>query len=107
MTGLPLICGLEPDTLDPDVNYTTQWIVPGGQIINSTEGQFIFTESMVSIYSRALPGTILIVTKMSYQDAGMYICEGRSTAPGASTQWASASIELRLNGEFSSKQSYC
>lgn len=37
MTGLPLICGLKPDTLDPDVNYTTQWIVPGGQIINSTE----------------------------------------------------------------------
>ena len=64
MTGLPLICGLKPDTLDPDVNYTTQWIAPGGQIINSTEGQFIFTESMVSIYSRALPGTILIVTNL-------------------------------------------
>ncbi len=46
---------------------------------------------------RQLPGTILVVTEISYQDAGTYTCEGRSTAPGASTQWASASIELQLN----------
>ena len=30
MPSLFLVCGLEPDTLEPNINYITQWIVPGG-----------------------------------------------------------------------------
>ena len=96
MPGLPLICGLEPDTL---VNYTTRWLLPRGEIISSNEGRFVFTESNVSIDNRPLPGTVLVITHMSYQDTGTYTCQGISTAPGASTQWASASFELQLNCE--------
>ena len=97
MPGVPLICGLNPDTLEPNVNYTTRWIVPGGEIITSTQGRFVFSESRVSLSTGLLPGTILVVTGLSYQDAGTYTCEGRSTAPGASLLWASASFELQLN----------
>ena len=107
LPGLPLSCGLEPDTLEPNVNYTTRWIVPGGQIINSTEERFLFSESMVSIDGRQLPGTILVVINIFYQDAGTYICEGRSTAPGASIQWASANIEVQLNCESVPKIPIC
>ena len=102
MPSLFLVCGLEPDTLEPNINYITQWIVPGGQIISSSdhniiEGRFSFTEEIYTINSREQPSTILLVANIFYQDAGIYICEGKSTAPGASTQRASASIEVQLN----------
>ena len=96
-TAIPLICGLEPETPTPGLNYTTRWILPGGEIVNSSRGCYSFSEIDVSISGKDLSGTILIVTESSYQDAGMYTCEGRSTDPGASAQWAAASIELQLN----------
>ena len=96
--GIPLVCGLNPDTLEPNVNYTTRWILPDGTTITSSQGRFVFSESRVSLSSGEVgPGTILVVTSLSYQDAGNYTCEGRSTAPGASPLWASASFELQLN----------
>ncbi len=105
LSGLPLICGLMPDTLEPNVNYTTRWIVPAGETITSTQGRFVFTESRLSLNSIGeVPGTILVVTQLSYQDAGNYTCEGRSTAPGASTLWASATFELQLNCELNTNQ---
>ena len=101
MPNVQFTCGLEPDTLQANVDYTTRWILPGGEIVNSTRGRFTFIEGLVTVdSSRIVPGTTLILSQMSYQDAGMYTCEGRSTAPGASTNWASASFELQLNCEF-------
>ena len=97
MPGIPLICGLTPDTLEPNINYTTRWILPNGTTIISDRGRFIFSENRVSLSTGPLPGTILVVTSLSYQDAGNYTCEARSTAPGASSLWASASFELQLN----------
>ena len=100
MPSIPLVCGLNPDTLEPNVDYTTRWILPDGQIVTSNQGRFVFMEGRVSVNNEPLPGTILVVTGLSYQDAGTYTCEGRSTAPGASTVWASASFELQLNCKF-------
>ena len=100
MPGIPLACGLNPDTLQADVNYTTRWILPNGQTITSTQGRFVFSESRVTLNNVPLPGTILVVTGLSFQDAGNYTCEGRSTAPGASPLWASGSFELQLNCEL-------
>ena len=102
MPRVPLVCGLKPETLAPRVNYTTRWILPGGrEIVNASRGRFVFSESQVSINNREVPGTVLIVRQLSYQDAGTYTCEGRSTASGVSTtQWATASFELQLNCEF-------
>ena len=100
-----LVCGLEPDTLTPGINYTTRWILPGGEIVNSTRTtidskRYVFSESFFLINGKFVPGTSLIVFPLSYQDAGMYTCEGRSTAPGASAQWATTSFELQLNCEL-------
>ena len=99
MAGLVLTCGLELETLTPSVNYTTRWIVPGGETIDqsTSSGRFVVFDSPVPINGRTLPGTFLAVFHLSYQDAGTYTCEGRSTAPGASPLWASASFELQLN----------
>ena len=106
--GIPLICVLNPYTLEPNVNYTTRWIVPDGTTITSDQGRFILSENRlsVSVSTGPLPSTILVVTSLSYQDAGNYTCEGRSTAPGASPLWASASFELQLNCKSNSNQYY-
>ena len=62
--------------------------------------RYVFSENLFPINGKLVPGTSLIVFPLSYQDAGMYTCEGRSTAPGASAQWATTSFELRLNCEL-------
>ncbi len=100
MSGLPLVCGLEPETLTPNIDYTTRWILPEGDMVSSSRGRFVLSESHASIDGKIVPSTVLIVTQLSYRDSGTYTCESRSTAPGASTQWASASFELQLNCEF-------
>ena len=100
MPGIPLVCGLNPDTLEPNINYTTRWILPNGQTITSSQGRFVFSESRVALNIGPLPGTVLVVTELSFQDAGNYTCEARSTAPEASPLWVSASFELQLNCEL-------
>ena len=99
MAGLILTCGLQPETLTPNVNYAIRWILPRGEIVNSTasSGRFVVSETHVPINGSILPGTFLAIFQLSYQDAGTYTCEGRSTASGASPLWASASFELQLN----------
>ena len=99
-SGLFFICGLEPETLSPGINYTTRWRLPGERIVNSTLGRFVLSETRLMINNRDLPGTLLVVTRLSYEDAGTYACEGRNNASGVSaTQWATASFELQLNGK--------
>ena len=101
MPALTLTCGLELETIIPGVNYTTQWILPGGETINSTRGRFdVIEDHMVINDTLILSGTNLTVTQLSYQDAGTYTCEGRGIDQGASAKWATASIELQLNREF-------
>ena len=98
MAGLFLTCGLERETLTPNVNYATRWILPRGETIDSmSSGRFVVSESPVPVNGSTLPGTFLAVLQLSYRDAGTYTCEGRSTTSGASTLWASASFELQLN----------
>ena len=38
----------------------------------------------MSLIIGPLPGTILVVTSLSYQDAGNYTCEARTTVPAGS-----------------------
>lgn len=65
--------------------------------MTSSRGRFVLNEGSVTVdLSREVPGTILAVTQLSYQDAGMYICEGRSTDSDETSPWASATIELQL-----------
>lgn len=100
LPAITLACGLEPLSLVPQENYTTQWITPGGEIFNSTRDRFFLSEAESRFFaSRMLPitpATILIVTQLTYQDAGVYTCEGRNNASDDTSPWASATTELQL-----------
>lgn len=100
-----LLCGIKPSSLVSPDNYTTRWITPNGEIINADvplTDRFVFIEDNVPVNdatgtSRTVPGTVLLVKQLSYLDDGtVYTCEGRSTAFGDSSPWASATIELQL-----------
>ena len=43
--------------------------------------------------------TLLRMAKLSYQDAGNYTCEVKSSSAPAQSPWLSASVELQLEGE--------
>ena len=45
-----------------------------------------------------MEATVLFMEMISYQDAGNYTCEVRSSSPTQSP-WFSASVELQLEGE--------
>ena len=98
--GIPLVCGLEPTSLVPQENYTTRWITPGGEIVNSSRDRFFLSEVNSRFFAArnhsSTPATIFIVTQVTYQDAGVYICEGRNNASGDTSPWASATTELQL-----------
>ena len=99
--GVPLVCGLAPSSLVPQENYTTQWITPGGENVNSStsgRGRFFINEvdSLFFGTEMAIPATILIITQVTYQDAGTYTCEGRNNASGDTSLWASATTKLLL-----------
>ena len=98
-SGIPLVCGLEPTSLVPQVNYTTRWITPAGETVNSTRDRFILSEveSRFFVERNSTPATLFTVTQVTYQDAGVYICEGRNNASSNDTPpWASATTELQL-----------
>lgn len=89
-------CGLEPTSLVPQVNYTTRWTTPEGEIVNSTRDNFLLIEGIISQF----PGTLLLIQQISYLDAGKYTCEGIGTITNDTSSWASASIELQLDSKL-------
>lgn len=96
-----LLCGIEPSSLASPENYTTRWITPDGGIIDvHLTDRFVFIEDDIAVDTSGtmtVPGTVLWVKELSYLDDGtVYTCEGRSTAFGDSSPWASATIELQL-----------
>ena len=95
-TRVPLVCGLEPTSLVQD-NYTSRWITPRGEIVTSSRGRFVLTEGTVTVnFTILVTGTMLDVARLSYQDAGVYTCEGRITNSDESSPWISATFELQL-----------
>ena len=98
LPGVSLVCGLEPSSLVPQENYTTRWIIPGGEIINSTRDRYFLSERDSLFFGTevAIPATLFIITQVSYKDAGVYTCEGRNNVTGDTSLWASATTELQL-----------
>ena len=98
--GFGLVCGLEPSSLTPQINYTTQWVTPGGQIINTTSTGRLFINEVISplrspLFGTAGPITILFITQWTFRDSGVYTCEGRNNASNNSL-YASATTEIQL-----------
>ena len=99
-----LSCAL---SIAPGVRYRTQWSGPGdaGIIdpITNTDS-CVITEGILRLMNGSdFPGTTLAIRKLSYQDAGVYTCSGRSLAATneevPSSSWVSAEIDLQLDSE--------
>ena len=111
MYAVLLICGLESTTGLPieQLNTTTRWITPRGEIVDSTGGRFTFIEGEVLVNSTTrYPATVLWINRLSYRDAGVYTCQGRNTdvVPNRrvrksrdQSRWSSATVELQLGGK--------
>lgn len=96
----PLICGIEPTSLMPQLNYTSQWITPAGEIVNFTNNNFAFIEGEIRVNAtKTYPATILWVKRLTYKDAGVYTCQVRSTTASENSRspWVSVNIELQLS----------
>ena len=67
--------------------------------MTSTRDRFVLSKGTVTVdRTRVVPGTIFVVTQLSYQDAGVYTCEGRSicTDSNETSPWTSATLDLSL-----------
>ena len=97
-----LSCAL---SIAPGVRYTTQWSGPAGIIDPNTNTDcYVITEGVLRLTNGSdFPGTTLAIRKLSYQDAGVYTCSGRSLAASneevPSSSWVSAEIDLQLDSE--------
>jgi hypothetical protein len=99
-----LSCAL---SIAPGVNYTTQWRGPGdtGAIdpVTNTDRYAITNDRVRSPDGSESPGTTLAIRRLSYEDAGLYTCSGRSLAASneevPSSPMVSATIDLQLDGE--------
>ena len=93
-------------SIAPGVNYATQWSGPddAGIIDPATNvAHYAITKGNILLLNGSeSPGTTLTIHKLSYQDAGVYICSGRSLA-GSNEEvpsWVSAKIDLQLDSEL-------
>ena len=111
-------CFLEPSTLNAS-DYVSRWTTPNGQIItfinssfvnvsfvnNSTmltvnSEQFIVFQGRVNTDQGERQSTLLFFRRnLTYQDAGTYTCEVRSSSAPAQSPWISASVEVELEGK--------
>ena len=100
---LILSCAL---SIAPGVNYETQWSGPeDAEIIidpATNVDHYAITEDTVRLMNGSVfPGTKLAILKLSYQDAGVYTCSGRSLAGSNEIpSWVSATINLQLDSEL-------
>ena len=98
------ICNPEPNSQLTMTDYVSRWTIPSGQIFTYLEPNPGFERYRI-LQGPAGQGqnvqreaTLLFMEMISYQDAGNYTCEVRSSSPTQSP-WFSASVELQLEGK--------
>ena len=99
-----LTCALSPLSLSPS-NYTSRWTTPGPMSTTLTsieqvsmDDSYIVNNGRITLQNGSnIPITLLVIQRLSYQDAGEYICEGQIDDTSA---WVSATVQLRTNSKF-------
>lgn len=86
----------------PNSSFISRWITPSGEIISRSTGRYSLNQGLVTADGL---GTVLAVQKLSYEDAGVYMCEvvprgGSVSSCDCSGFPASASIQLVLQGIY-------
>ena len=102
-----LTCLPEPSTLTQS-DYVSRWTIPSGVTITSMTNlpgfeRFRVSQGAVNTPQGDRQSTLLIVLNLTYQDAGTYTCEVRSSSAPAQSPWLSAAVELQLEGKDTCK----
>ena len=99
-TFIFLVCNPEPNSQLTVSNYISRWTIPSGETftfwVSNPPGFERYR--VVQGPSDGVQQTILLLENLSYQDAGNYTCEVRSSSGSAQSPWFSASVELQLEG---------
>ena len=100
-TFTPLFCEVTPD----NVTIAIRWNLPNGNIVTEgTTGRF-FVEQGLGGLGRL--NVLLLISQLSYQDAGVYTCEVMDLDPTIpDAPWIPATVELKLNGKNISSNNF-
>ena len=100
-----LVCNPEPNSQLTMTDYVSRWTTPSGEtftfmVLNPPgfERYRIFQGPRSVDQNVRREATLLFIEMLSYQDAGNYTCEVRSSA-STQSPWFFASVELQLEGE--------
>ena len=94
-----LSCLPEPNSQLNQSDYVSRWTTPSGEMFKITILGFEQFTVLQGTDQEGRQLTLLRVAKLSYQDAGNYTCEVKSSSAPAQSPWLSASVELQLEGE--------
>ena len=102
-----LMCIPEPNSQLTEVDYISRWTIPSGETytFGVTNPPGFERYQVVQGPADTRQGvqreaTLLFLENLSYQDAGNYTCEVRSSSGSAQSPWFSASVELQLEGRI-------
>ena len=100
-----LMCNPEPNSQLTMVDYVSRWTIPSGEtftyMVRNPPGfeRYRIVQGPAAISQNVRrEATLLFMEMLSYQDAGNYTCEARSSA-STQSPWFSASVELQLEGK--------
>ena len=75
--------------------FETEWILPDGSSISSSEGRF----TLLSFVNPVQVNLLLAITAVSYYDEGVYTCRFRdTTSTSSNSKWISNTTEILLPG---------
>ena len=100
-----LECNPEPNSQLTRTDYVSRWTTPSGETFTfmvanppGFERYRILQGPAGQGQTVRMEATLLFMEMISYQDAGNYTCEVRSSS-STQSPWFSASVELQLEGE--------
>ena len=103
-----LVCNPEPNSQLTSSDYVSRWTIPSGETFTYLVANPPGFERYRVVQGPTRDGrqgvqresTLLFFENLSYQDAGNYTCEVRSSSGSAQSPWFSASVELQLEGRI-------
>ena len=100
-----LVCNPEPNSQLTMTDYVSRWTTPSGEtftfMVRNPPGfeRYRILQGPAGLdQNLRREATLLFIEMLSYQDAGNYTCEVRSSV-STQSPWFSASVELQLEGE--------
>ena len=106
ITFIFLNCIPEPSTLTTS-EFVSRWTIPSGLAFTNNQPsspgfeRFRVTQGGVATQAGVRIATLLFIRNITYQDAGNYTCEVRSSSAPAQSPWLLATVELQLEGKDS------